>query len=138
MIISLLLIPLMLLLSSCKTDNPPVTENKPVPGFYRTIMISIDEDPNDPNNLNEIHIANVTVNHGELGLVVIKDVPDIKRLRSTLEEIKAKEGLFLEYDDKVGDTYYLKMELISPTDPRYIYALEGELARDYGFRVDVR
>lgn len=131
--ISLLLASIMLLLSSCKTDDTPLTENKSAPGFYRVIMVSVSED-----SLKEMHIANVTVNNGELGLVVIKEVPDIERLRSALEEIKAKEGLLLEYEDRVGGTYYLKSELVSPTDPRYIYALEGELALHYGFRADMR
>ncbi|SRR3989338_1664178 len=131
----LLLISIVLLLSSCKTNDTQPTENKSSSGFSKVIMVYI---PDDNNNSKEIHIANITVNKGDLGIIVIQDVPEIQKLKSALEEIKDKEGLFLEYEDKQGDTYYLKRELISQTDSRYIFALEGELMLNYGFRANVR
>ncbi|MDP2750706.1 MAG: hypothetical protein Q8O89_07795 [Nanoarchaeota archaeon] len=129
---------LVIFIAGCGTIDDTASYNKTTPGLYKTIGIYIDEAPNDPDNLKKIHIADINIKQGELDLVVIKDVPEIARLKSALDEIKAKENLLLEYDDKVGDTYYLKTELIGPTDPRYAYALEGELVLTYGFRAEMR
>ena len=138
-LLSLFLVSMMLLVSSCKPEDKLAAGNTSIPGFYKVIMISIPEDYNDVNNLKEIHIANVTVNNnGEFGLVVIKDNPSIEELETAIKKIESEEGLFLEYEDKEGDKLVLKKELVKPGDPRYIYAVTDELAAKYGFKTDMR
>lgn len=124
------------LISGC--TEPKIETKNLTGGIPKLIEVYVDEDPQDPNNVKEIHIADVTISdRGELGLIVIKDVPDIERLKSAIKEIESKEGLFLEYEERGGDTFYLKSELIRPGDPRYAYALEGEFAY-YGFIAETK
>jgi len=138
-LLSLSLVFIMLLVSSCKPEGKLVAGNKPIPGFYNVIMVSVPEDGGDIDNIKEIHIANVTVNNnGKFELVVIKDGSSVEELKTAIKKIESDEGLFLEYENKEGDKLVLKKELVKPGDPRYIYAVNDELAAKYGFKTDMK
>ena len=143
---------LALFLSSCETDGNLLkddntsADNKTGTEIYKVVKVYISEDYNVPNpkdyndfnDIKEIHIANVAVNEsGGLILTVIKEVPDIERLKSAIKEIESKEGLFLEYEDRVGDTFYYKRELVYPSSPLYVYALGDEIAIQYWFNTEL-
>ncbi len=113
----------MLFLISCQ----PVKET---PGSYNMIKVSIIKDSQ------ELHIANIAINSGELSLTIVNQVREIEDLKFILENIKNKD-LFLEYEIREGDKLILKRDLISPTDPRYSYVVMDELTLN-GFEVDVK
>jgi len=77
-------------------------------------------------------------NNGKFELVVIKDGSSVEELKTAIKKIESDEGLFLEYENKEGDKLVLKKELVKPGDPRYIYAVNDELAAKYGFKTDMK
>lgn len=102
----------------------------------RKIEILISEDILDPENMNEIHIADVIVQpDGELELVVVEQdyEEDIQKLRIALEEMQKKETLPLEVERMEEGTLVLGEIQVSPGKPEYVYAVERALVR-YGFR----
>ena len=101
------------------------------------IEILIYEDILDPENINEIHIADVIVQpDGELQLIILKQEyeEDVEKLKFALEEIKTKKTLPLEVE-RMGkdDTLVLgEIQVSSNKMPEYAYAVERALVR-YGF-----
>ena len=106
-----------------------------------SILIYVDEDPEDVNNINKVHIANVTVSEGKLELIVIEEHEEIGRLRTAIIEIQAKETLPLIFEEMTeidGEVVLaMKEKEIYPEETEYIYAVKDEL-EGYGFRSEIQ
>ena len=73
-------------------------------------------------------IADLTIDQfGDIQLIPMTQDPSIDGLRSLIDEIKSRPGLFLEYDTREGDKIVMRRDLITPSDPRYIYPFTDEL-----------
>ena len=103
-----------------------------------SILIYVDEDPENVNNINQIHIANVAVSEGKLELIVIEKHEKIGRLRTAIIEIQAKETLPLTIEWMEDDgTLVMGDKPVTPEEPEYIYAVQEDLTK-YGFLGKVR
>ena len=97
-----------------------------------SILIYVDEDPEDVNNINQVHIANVAVSEGKLELIVIEEHEGIGRLRTAIIEIQAKETLPLTIEQMEDGTLVRGDRPVTPEEPEYIYAVQEDLIH-YGF-----
>ena len=98
-----------------------------------SILIYVDENPEDVNNINLIHIANIMISEGKLELIIIKEHEEIGRLRTAIIEIQAKETLPLTIELREDDgTVVIGDKLVRPKEPEYIYAVQKNLI-NYGF-----
>ncbi|MFH2028501.1 MAG: hypothetical protein ABIJ08_05155 [Nanoarchaeota archaeon] len=133
------------LISGCtgpqfKIDNKNTTKYIP-----KLIEIYVDEDPKDPYNHKEIHIADVSVNpEGNISLVIIDKSQElyIGMLETAVQEIQGKKTLELFYEDWTeidGKTVwaYMSKEVL-PSDLNYIYALREELTMKYGLKGEIK
>jgi hypothetical protein len=128
---------LVLLISGCVDSAAKITPDAPL----NSILIYVDEDPEEVQNLNKIHIANVVVSEGNLELIVLEEHDEVGRLRAAIIEIGAKETLPLtieKVEELEGERVFVLGERpITPEEPEYIYAVEEELLQ-YGFSGEVR
>ncbi len=105
------------------------------------ILIYVDEDPQDVENLDQIHIANVVVSDGKLELIVVEEHEELGRLRTAITGIRSKETLPLTIErmkEMEGEqVLVLGKRQVSPEEPEYIYGVHEEINR-YGFSGEVR
>jgi hypothetical protein len=107
------------------------------PKVHDTITVSVDVEPNNPNNLDKVIIARVTVSpEGKLAMTVVKDDPAIATLTKALQEIPQKE-LELTAENMEGDKLVMYSFKVQPTDPHYIDAVEEELTIHYGLHAKI-
>ena len=116
------------LITGCAERDIKVTPEAPP----NSILIYVDEDPEDVNNINQVHIANVAVSEGKLELIVIEEHEGIGRLRTAIIEIQAKETLPLTIEQMEDDTLVMGDRPVTPEEPEYIYAVQEDLIH-YGF-----
>ena len=103
-----------------------------------SILIYVDEDPEDVNNINQVYIADVAVSEGKLELIVIEEHEEIGRLRTAIIEIQAKETLPLTIEWMEDDaTLVMGYRPVTPEEPEYIYAVQEDIIK-YGFLGKVR
>jgi hypothetical protein len=125
---------LVLFFSGCVDRDIKVVPEAPA----NSINIYVDEDPEDINNLNQVHIANLSVYEGKLELIVVEDHEEIGRLRTVIFEIQAKETLPLTIERMKDDGTLVMGDIqVTPEEPGYIYAVQEELLQ-YGFLGEVR
>ncbi|MDO9399166.1 MAG: hypothetical protein Q7T79_00550 [bacterium] len=104
------------------------------------IEVFVDEDENDPNNINKIHIGNIGLNDKrELDLTIITEGKYAENLRKQVDAIKLKKTLKLPYEEfkriwLIIKVLELKKIDINSDDPRYIFAVERELV---GFETEI-
>ncbi len=128
---------ILVLITGCvERDNKVTPEATP-----NSILIYVDEDPEDANNVNRVHIANLMVSEEKLELIVIEEHEEIGRLRATMIEIQAKETLPLTFEEMTEidgeNVLAMKEKKVTPEEPEYIYAVQEELA-NYGFYGELR
>ena len=121
------------LITGCIERDINVTPEAPP----NSILIYADEDPEDVNNINQVHIANVAVSEGKLELIVIEEHEEIGRLRTAIIEIQVKETLPLTIEWMEDNALVMGDRPVTPEEPEYIYAVQEDLIQ-YGFLGKVR
>jgi len=119
-----------------KKKPEPQAENK----MYR-IEVYVYEDENDPDNINKIHVGDITNKGGKLELSIITEGEDALRLQKDFAEIISRKSLLLKVDIPkkfMGIIYSYVLTGIDvspdPNNSEYIYAIARALN---GFMCDV-
>lgn len=128
---------LLLLLVGCAKD--PVSEKQD----DRRIEVYVDEEPNNPDNLNRIHVADIRIElPGTLNMTIIKGSGEITGLKAALADIESKaHRTMITYEDietiDGQPALVMKARPVTSNEPEYIYGV-ADLLPSYGFIGEVK
>ncbi|MFH1896734.1 MAG: hypothetical protein ABH886_00575 [Candidatus Desantisbacteria bacterium] len=107
------------------------------------IEVYVDENENDPNNINEVHIGDIVSKEGKLTLSIVATGKAASILQKAFVNITSRKSL-QSRTDKLrridGEDVHVSTRIDvspDPNNPQYIWAIARTLEREYGFNCDV-
>lgn len=106
---------------------------------YEVIELYFDESSTDPDNLNEVHVANVFYKNETFRLEILESeilryyAPEMASLikgeiQKSFDEVRMKTNLTITYENMENGALVMYAEEITKADERYIYAIEDYLS----------
>ena len=125
-----------LLIGAGKAPRPGPVGAQPAPAS--TIALLADADPLDPSRIDQVHVADVTVDAaGAASLTRCADESVAPRVRAALDELRGLPALTLSVEEPRADGLALTETQVAKTDPRYVWAVARHLKLKTGLSTSV-